>query len=181
MPRLSHEPQNAPEYYEYMGRAVCIWGRFETNFTTDLFFMAGTPGLEGLFKKFPQSWGQKLDAFLKCFSKLPDLGTHKEAAEKFVEEAKSVAKNRNIIAHGSFWAFVIEEPLTAEFTMANVDPKNGSLLSKRYSCTIEEMKKIVIDVDNLNTLYVSISFRVGEILNDIKMNGRPSSPSPARS
>jgi len=176
MPRLRDEPRDAPEYYEYMGRATAIWGRFEHNFTTDLWFMATVPGLTDLLKQFPSGWTWKLKKYKKCFSLLPEFGVHKEDASRFVKEARNVAKDRNIVAHGSFWDFTNNDPLTAEFTLGHIDKKTRNLSFTKYHCTLDEMKEIVIKTDNLNTHYVALSFAVGQICNELKTR-TPQSPS----
>jgi hypothetical protein len=176
MPRLRDEPRDAPEYYEYMGRATAIWGRLEHNFTTDLWFMASIPDLVDIFRTFPRGWEWKLRTFSKCFSLIPELRVYEEAASRFVTEAMQVALDRNVISHGSFWAFTNDDPLTAEFTLGRVDKKTRNLSFTKYHCTLHEMKEIVIKTDNLNTHYVSLSFAVGQICNELKMK-KPQSPS----
>ncbi len=163
-----HDPPGAQEFYEHMGRVMTIWGRFELSFTNDLAFgLSGLPNVEALFNPFPRMLGRKLDAYSKCFSKINELRHYEDSVRQFVAAVKSTAKKRDIIAHGSFWAFTTQEPLTAEFTM--IDIKNGTIKTQRFHCTLQEMKEIVIEADNLNTRYVILSSAVGQICNAIKM------------
>ena len=97
------EPENAHQYYEALGRVMCLWGRFETAFTIELVNLIGVPGTEEALNPFPMTFNKRIKAFRKCFAEVKVLSRNLREVDRFAALAKDVAKERHLAAHGHFW------------------------------------------------------------------------------
>jgi hypothetical protein len=162
------EPQGAAAYYESMGRVVALWGRFESHFGHDLLTITTLKGGNKLLTPFPRAFQKKIDAWKMCFDRVKVLKPYKKVAREFAALVKPIARKRNIVAHGSFWTFVSESPLTGEFQM--IVWRGNKFGFQKHHCTLEEMQQMAVHIDNLNTQLTRFSFVLSGLHRDATKN-----------
>ena len=157
------DPEGAPAYYEAIGRFLCLWGRFETHFSSILLSITNLPGGDvlrdpNISEAVPTSFRKRSDLWKKAFRLLPQLTPHAQAARQLIIAASLTNKDRNILIHSSWSGFTSEDPLTATFI--NHRHKDDKFYSSSYSISLDQINAMLASADRLNSLLLPLTFHV---------------------
>lgn len=146
------DPDNAGEYYEALGRAIFLWGRFENGFNMCLMIVRNIPGGDKLMPEFPLAWKRKAQTWRKAFNTLPELAEWKANALRLITDATDTAQERHALFHGDWGEFTSDEPLTAQLTTWKHKGK-GYIIGRR-EVSIDHLHAFAAEADRLNTRLV---------------------------
>lgn len=158
------EPEGATAYYEALGRALVLWGRFEVHFSGCLMIILSLPEAASITAPLPISWNNRAAFWRKAFKVLPSLEPFQEPALSLIGSIMDSIGDRHLMAHGSWGEFVGTDPLTMKVN--NISPKRGSpgvIEFANYKITIDKLREIASEVDSFNTQLLPISFFLGSL------------------
>lgn len=153
--------EGATEFYEALGRVVCLWGRFEYVLTTDLLVISNLPGAEALRRPLPISWKRKVSLWSDAFKTLPALEGWKEAGLQFIADANDVAQDRHVLQHSHWWGFQSRDPLLSEFSM--IRQRKDKIVFLSYKVTLDLLHETINKIDSLNCRLLPLSFKLGSL------------------
>lgn len=158
---FADDPPEAGDYYEALGRAMVLWGRFENHFSNCIMLIRTTPEGRAIELEHPISWKKRAAFWRKAFNTLPDLAKWKDHALKLISDAMSVAQERHIITHGDWGEFISNDPPTVQVKMWR--HKQDDLLIQTYAVTIDDLNDIAAKADGLNTRLVAYMWNLAQL------------------
>lgn len=153
---FEEDPQGADAYYAEIGKIVCIWGRFEQQFTMAVRIIFSLREAEPIKNDFPVPFSSKLKFWRKAFRQLPSLAEQKEYALRFADDAMEAALDRHDIMHSNWGEFISTDPLTVK--AVNMRPKGKTYLHTTFEITLPTLQKIRKRIDDLNTRLVPLTW-----------------------
>lgn len=158
---FSHDPPNAGEYYEALGRAMVLWGRFENHFSNCIMLIRTMPEGKAIEEEHPISWKKRAAFWRKAFNTIPALAKWKDHALRLISDAMTVAQDRHIVTHGDWGKFTSADPLTAEVKMWR--HKKGHINIQTYGVLIEDLREIATLADDLNTRLIPYMWNLARL------------------
>ena len=168
------EPEGADAYYAALGRAIVLWGRFETHLDMALLAAANLPESTDLRPpEMPVGFSRKIKLWKNLFNNVPRLGHLRQAAVRWIEQAHDSNKDRQIIAHGHFAEFASDDPLTGIFHFAR--HQGETWVQEKYNVTLPQLENMAVQFDQLNNALLPIT---SALVNLNPPLARPKSPKP---
>jgi len=152
------EPEGAEAYYTALGRALLLWGRFESQFSYLLDVLCTAPAVRHLRpEEMPISMKRRAELFRKLVKNVPALDAFKAPILAVLPDAMDAAQDRHVLIHGHWNGFVRADPMTGSFIMRK--HKGDKLISARYTVSVETLNKMagIFDSLNLRILPLTIS------------------------
>lgn len=151
------DPPGAEEYYTALGRAFVLWGHMDSHFTELLDILCAAPSVRHLRPaEMPISLKQRIQLCKQLLKKAPDLDNFRGPLGKLLPAIKDAADDRNILVHGHWNGFVIEQPLTGAFAIKR--RKGDRYLMGRQLVTLNDLNKMAVTFDSLNTRLLPLTF-----------------------
>lgn len=152
------EPEDAKLFYEMMGRAISLWGRFENALVDDVAAVCkAVPSIRPLVLKGAPGFGGDIDRLVKCFETIVALQPYAPEARKLRDIALTVYAARNMLMHGSFLGFRPGNSAAAVFRKWQLKPQG--LWQESLVLSTEDIRQIALDTDSLHNRLLTLTFR----------------------
>ena len=156
------EPEGADAYYAALGRAIVLWGRFETHLDMALLAAANLPESADLRPaEMPVGFSRRIKLWKRLFNNVPRLDHLRQAAFNWIEQAHHSNKDRQVIAHGHFAEFASDDPLTGVFHFARHQGKMW--VREKYDVTLPQLESMAVQFDQLNNALLPVTLALANL------------------
>ena len=158
------EPEGAASYYEALGRATVLWGRFELHFSSCLMIILGLPEAVPITEPLPISWKKRAALWRRAFNTLPILAPFKKSALELIDEVMDGIGDRHFLSHAHWGEFVSSDPLTVK--ACTVAPRKGTaniVEMAWYHIPIDMLRAITTKADDFNSQLLPTSIFLGSL------------------
>ena len=129
--RFTPPPEEETAYFTALGRAIVLWGKFETQLDNYFLILRRANGADAILPFDPpfnlQGKNGKNKLIRKCLRKVPGLKSIEEPLLGLLDDVVEAAQIRHIIVHGRWSGFQDREILTGTFTK----PKEGNDITRQ--------------------------------------------------
>jgi hypothetical protein len=155
------DPPNAGTFYQAMGVYLVSWGRFETHFVADLCSITALTWDANPVHQIPLAWNQRSAIWKRAFRTLPELAPQRDAALALMTEILLRAKDRNVIVHSGWGAFLSADPLALE--CINLRSEGDEALIANLSIDVTRLERMLLEANTLNDRLAPITLFLGSL------------------
>jgi hypothetical protein len=160
-----NDPPYAPLFYECIGRAMVLWGRFEWHLDANLQVTLNVARKFGCDEEMQVSLTRKTTMFRKVYRTCPALcsavGVSVDSINSFMSEIEGVAEDRNLIIHSAVEGFKDGEP--PRLILRNYSTRKGILTIRRIEPSFSELGALAGHIDRLNTRLIVLTLAVTQL------------------
>lgn len=158
---FAHDPEGAAQFYEALGRAVFLWGRFDACFSMALLCIHNLPETAPFREKeLPIAWTKRSKYWRKAFNSIPRLAPFKRSAITFIDDVMEAVEDRHVLTHSNWDEMkIVDGQLKAR--ARSMKPRKGDaeiLEFRSYDVTLDTLAAIASTADALNTRLVPLTF-----------------------
>lgn len=166
------DPPDAETYFTALGRALVLWGRFESHLDFALVSLTLLPeGKPYKPEQMPVPFTKKAKLWKRIFRDVDRLAPMREQARLLISDAIQAAKDRNILAHGHWNGFLKSDLLTAR--VRHTRRKGSKMVINDYEISVAKLEDLISTFDSLNTRLLPITWNLSTMFWQKTSNGMP--------